>query len=105
MSCQKKGFSKWILAFLLTDETYSILTTLPTDTSMTKQLCLAFFNYCWWILGSLIGALIGVNFKIELAYNNKLELFYAITPQFVKDGCEKPKIGQISYISLLLTKF
>lgn len=63
----KKGFSKWVLAFLLTDETYSILTTLPKDTSMMKRLSLAFFNYCWWILGSLVGALIGVSFKIELA--------------------------------------
>ncbi|WP_282196036.1 AzlC family ABC transporter permease [Turicimonas muris] len=62
----KKGPAKWFLSFLLTDETYSLLTTLPKSVPLSNRLFLAFFNYLWWILGSLIGALLGLGIKVNL---------------------------------------
>ena len=55
------------LAFALTDETYSILTTLPKDTAPRQMVLLAALNQGWWILGSALGALIGSQARIELA--------------------------------------
>ncbi|WP_300051970.1 AzlC family ABC transporter permease [Malikia sp.] len=55
------------LAFALTDETYSILTTLPTSTPARQMALLALLNHGWWILGSALGALIGSQARIELA--------------------------------------
>ena len=55
------------LAFALTDETYSILTTLPAGTPPRQMALLALLNHGWWILGSALGALIGSQARIELA--------------------------------------
>lgn len=77
------------LAFALTDETYSILTTLqkehqpdqlvlldkngvmvpqePEDAMVRQMVVLAALNHGWWILGSALGALIGSQARIELA--------------------------------------
>lgn len=60
-------FLKWVIAVLLTDETYSLLTTQPKDTPIWRSVFLAIFNWIWWVLGSLIGALLGASAKIELA--------------------------------------
>ena len=62
----KKGPAKWCLAFLLTDETYSQLTTVPESVPLRNKLLLALFNYFWWILGSLIGGLLGMGIKVNL---------------------------------------
>lgn len=62
----KKGASKWLLSFLLTDETYSLLTTIPKSIPLKSRLYLAFLNYLWWILGSFIGALLGLGIKVSL---------------------------------------
>ena len=61
------GWKKWLIAFLLTDETYSILTTEPKDSPVNKMVFIALFDWSWWILGSLIGGIIGASTKIELA--------------------------------------
>ncbi len=55
------------MAFALTDETYSILTTLPAGTPARQMARLALLNHGWWILGSALGALIGSQARIELA--------------------------------------
>ena len=55
------------MAFALTDETYSILTTLPAGTPARQMALLALLNHGWWILGSALGALIGSQARIELA--------------------------------------
>ncbi len=55
------------LAFALTDETYSILTTLPAGTPARQMALLALLNHGWWLLGSALGALIGSQASIELA--------------------------------------
>lgn len=77
-------FKKWVIAFLLTDETYSILTTEPRDAPMNKLLWVAVFNYSWWILGSLIGALIGASAKIDLA-----GIDFVLTSLFAMLLCEQ----------------
>ena len=58
---------RWYMVFALTDETYSLLTTLPATTSDRQKAQIALLNHCWWILGTALGALLGAQAKIELA--------------------------------------
>lgn len=55
------------MAFTLTDETYSILTTLPASTSTRQMTLLALLNHGWWMLGTALGALIGSQARLTLA--------------------------------------
>jgi len=54
-----KRWQRLYFIFALTDENYSVLTTLPAHTSNTQRVGLAMLNHGWWILGTLIGALLG----------------------------------------------
>ncbi len=65
ISCQSR--EKWLIAFLLTDETYSLITTEKKDAPIDRLVLIALFDYSWWILGSLIGGLLGAAATIELA--------------------------------------
>lgn len=59
---QNMGKKKWYMIFSLTDETYSLLCAIPDkDTPHGKQLMffISFFDQCYWIIGSLIGAVLG----------------------------------------------
>jgi 4-azaleucine resistance transporter AzlC len=58
---------RWYLIFALTDETYSVITTLPAGTSEHKMVLVALLNQGWWVLGTLLGAVLGVQAKIDLA--------------------------------------
>jgi Predicted branched-chain amino acid permease (azaleucine resistance) len=62
----KTPLLRWYTAFALTDETYSVLTTLPRDTSPRRMAGLALLNHGWWVLGTLIGAVIGSQAKVPL---------------------------------------
>ena len=55
------------MAFALTDETYSILTTLPASTPTRQMALLALLNHGWWMLGTALGALIGSQARLTLA--------------------------------------
>lgn len=57
---------RWYTAFALTDETYSVLTTLPRDTPPQRMALLALLNQAWWVLGSLLGAMIGAQAQVPL---------------------------------------
>jgi 4-azaleucine resistance transporter AzlC len=57
---------RWYLIFALTDETYSVITTLPAGTSEHKMVLVALLNQGWWVLGTLLGAVLGVQAKIDL---------------------------------------
>lgn len=57
---------RWYTAFALTDETYSVLTTLPRDTPPQRMALLALLNQAWWVLGSLLGAIIGAQAQVPL---------------------------------------
>lgn len=60
-------FMRWYLIFGLTDETYSVLTTLPEGTPPTQQVWIAALNQLWWVLGTALGALIGAQARITLS--------------------------------------
>ena len=62
-----KPLARWYLVFALTDETYSVLTTLPAGTSTRQMVTVALLNQVWWVLGTLLGALIGAQAQIGLA--------------------------------------
>jgi 4-azaleucine resistance transporter AzlC len=58
---------RWYLIFGLTDETYSLITTMPAATSDNKMVLVALLNQGWWMLGTLLGAVLGVQARIDLA--------------------------------------
>jgi 4-azaleucine resistance transporter AzlC len=59
-------FLKWYLIFGLTDETYSLVTTMPQDCEPKKMVWVALINQGWWVLGTLMGALIGAQASSQL---------------------------------------
>jgi 4-azaleucine resistance transporter AzlC len=59
-------WARWYLVFALTDETYSVLTTLPPGTSTRQRVTVALLNQGWWVLGTLLGAVIGAQAQISL---------------------------------------
>ena len=62
----KNGWLRWYMVFALTDETYSLLTTLPKSTSDRQMALLALLNHSWWVLGSALGAIIGAQAQLAL---------------------------------------
>lgn len=62
-----KPVARWYLVFALTDETYSVLTTLPPGTSTRQMVTVALLNQGWWVVGTLLGAVIGAQTQISLA--------------------------------------
>ncbi len=58
---------RWYMVFALTDETYSVLTTLPTGTPARQLLGIAALNHIWWVLGTAIGAIIGAQAQLPLS--------------------------------------
>ncbi len=57
---------RWYLVFGLTDETYSVVTTMPHEPGHRKMVWVAFLNQAWWVLGSLFGAVIGSQARVTL---------------------------------------
>ncbi len=57
---------RWYMVFGLTDETYSVLTGLPSHTRPQRMFEVALLNQGWWVLGTLIGAVIGAQAQIPL---------------------------------------
>lgn len=57
---------RWYLVFGLTDETYSVLTTLPEGTRPAQMAEIALLNHGWWVLGTLIGAIVGAQAQVPL---------------------------------------
>ncbi len=45
--------------FALTDETFSVMTSLPADTRQALILPISLFNQSWWVLATAIGVVIG----------------------------------------------
>lgn len=63
----RTGWLRWYLIFALTDETYSVLTTLPANTPPRRLAWIALLNQGWWVLGSALGALIGAQARLNLS--------------------------------------
>nr|WP_227429565.1 AzlC family ABC transporter permease [Psychrobacter sp. I-STPA6b] len=45
--------------FALTDETFSVMTSLSAEQRQAVFVPVSFFNQCWWVIATLIGALMG----------------------------------------------
>jgi 4-azaleucine resistance transporter AzlC len=63
----KPWAQRWYLTFALTDETYSVITTLPAGTRGATMVLVAGLNQAWWVLGTAIGAFIGARATVTLA--------------------------------------
>ena len=61
-----KGLMRLYMVFGLTDETYSVLTTLPADTPPQKMFLLTALNQLWWVLGTWLGAVVGAQAQLSL---------------------------------------
>lgn len=51
--------AKTYCLFALTDETFSVMTSLPTESRKALILPISFFNQMWWVIAGAIGVLIG----------------------------------------------
>ena len=55
----KNKIAKTYCLFALTDETFSVMTSLPNESRQALILPISLFNQSWWVLASAIGVLIG----------------------------------------------
>ena len=55
----KNKLAKTYCLFALTDETFSVMTSLPTESRQSLILPISLFNQSWWVLASTIGIMIG----------------------------------------------
>lgn len=55
----KRKIAKTYCLFSLTDETFSIVTSLPNESKQALILPISLFNQSWWVIASAIGILIG----------------------------------------------
>lgn len=83
--------ARWYMVFGLTDETYSVLTTLNPGTPMPHQVLLTALNHGWWVLGSLLGAVLGTQARIGVA-----GLDFALTALFAVLASEQWRAAQRS---------
>ncbi|WP_201594674.1 AzlC family ABC transporter permease [Psychrobacter vallis] len=51
--------AKTYCLFALTDETFSVMTSLPNESRQALILPISLFNQSWWVLASAIGVMIG----------------------------------------------
>ena len=61
---------RWLRSYCvfgLTDETYSVLTTLPAHTQPRQMALVTWLNQCWWVLGTAMGAWLGAQAQLALA--------------------------------------
>jgi 4-azaleucine resistance transporter AzlC len=63
----KNGLAKFYLIFGLTDETYSLITTLPAETTPMQRVWLTLINQMWWVSGTALGAVLGSQMQNQLA--------------------------------------
>ncbi len=72
-------WARTYLAWALTDESYSLITTLPAQARPGQVVGVAMLNHGWWILGSTLGALIGSNLSPALqGFDFSLAALFAI---------------------------
>ena len=59
-------FTRLYLIFALTDETYSLVTTVSPRPTPEQMALLAGLNQGWWLLGTLLGAGLGTQLPVSL---------------------------------------
>lgn len=90
---------KHYLIFSLTDETYALLTSIKEDKNISLKhfyFYLAALNQSYWVLGSTIGALVGLSVKFDTA-----GLEFSLTALFVVLCIEQYKSIQNKYPFLI----
>lgn len=55
------------LMFALTDETYSLITSVKPRPKPKQMVILAAVNQAWWLLGTLLGAALGAQLPVSLS--------------------------------------
>ncbi len=63
----KTGWIKWLVAGLLTDETYSILSSLPKGTPVNRLIWISVLDYSYWVAGSFLGGVLGTQLQVTFA--------------------------------------
>ena len=58
-SMPTQKLAKTYCLFALTDETFSVLTSLPIESRQRLMLPISLFNQSWWVLATAIGVMIG----------------------------------------------
>lgn len=107
-----KKFKPYLI-FALTDETYSILTTTEVPENIDKEkffFTVSFLDHCYWVLGSLIGSLLGnfLPFDLTGVDFSLTALFVVLTIEQIRKTKDLlPIIAGIvtSTISIILWKF
>lgn len=59
-------FARWYTVFALTDETYAVLSTLPSNAPRMMMFKLALANHTWWIMGCALGGILGAQMPSTL---------------------------------------
>src|SRR5699024_7775431 len=73
----KNKIAKTYCLFALTDETFSVMTSLPNESRQSLILPISLFNQSWWVLAGAIGVLIG-NIATNIAAINLRHVFYGM---------------------------
>ena len=63
------GKIKYLLIYILCDETFSIINSLEIPNDISKRvvyLTVSLLNYFYWVVGSFIGGFIGTNLKVKI---------------------------------------
>ncbi|WP_413786983.1 AzlC family ABC transporter permease [Psychrobacter sp. SWN149] len=55
----KNKLAKTYCLFALTDETFSVMTSLPNESRRALILPISLFNQSWWVIASTVGVIIG----------------------------------------------
>ena len=58
-SLPQNKLAKTYCLFALTDETFSVMTSMPTELRQALILPISFFNQMWWVVAGAIGFMIG----------------------------------------------
>ncbi|NLL64464.1 MAG: branched-chain amino acid ABC transporter permease, partial [Clostridiaceae bacterium] len=93
------GKSRSYLAFSLTDETYALLTSTCPPQGMSRhryQLLVAGLNHFYWVMGTILGVIIGQTFELPLAGAE-----FALTALFIVLLLEQIKKGADSWLILI----
>ncbi len=60
------AWRRWYIIFTLTDETWSLLVSLPESVRSRHMTMIAALNHLWWVLGTALGALLGARLQLGL---------------------------------------
>lgn len=96
----RMGKKKWYMIHTLTDETYAVNCTLPSQNKKDIMPWIAFFSRCYWMIGGLLGSFIG-----NLVPWNLEGIDFCMTALFIiilMDQCKKIENQKIACIGFIV---